>query len=151
MKTPFLIFYRINLSLALLSLIVINCSKDSSPSAQIVGNWKFTNIYVKEGSKAESDQLKALVTLVPCVKDIVFVFKKNGDLSATFSKECESTVNAITGSTETSRFEVKDDKLIITGKNLVTFGVTFSGKVMTWTSSSVSGNVTTITRFILTK
>ncbi len=148
MKTCFN-FRRITLSLILISLSLINCSKDSSPSAQIVGSWKFTNIYVKEGAKAESDQLPSLVGLLPCVKEIVFIFKKNGDLSATSPTECQSVVNNIAGSS--GKYEVKDDKLIITGTNSITFGITFSGKSMTWKSSTVSGTTTTTTRFVLIK
>jgi Lipocalin-like domain len=150
MKTSFTL-PRITLLLVLLSLMVMNCSKDNSPSVQIVGSWKFTNIYVKEGSKSESDQLPALVAFLPCVKDIVFIFKKSGDLSATSPTECQPTANNITGSSGTSKYEVKDDQLTLTDKSSMVFGVTFSGKTMTWISSSVSGNITTTTRFVLTK
>jgi hypothetical protein len=134
--------------IALLLLLVINCSKDSSVNSQIVGNWKFTNIYVKEGTKPETDQFLTLASALPCVKEIVFIFKKNGDVTSTSPADCQSTANNIVGSTGTSKYELKDNKLIITDKNPLTFDITFSGKTMTWKLATVNGTVTTTTRFV---
>lgn len=129
----------------------MNCSKDDSPSGQIVGSWKFTNIYVKEGTKAESDQFLTLASQLPCVKEIVFIFKKSGDVTATTSADCQSTANIFVGSAGSGKYEVTDNKLIITDKTSTTFDITFSGKTMTWKLATVNGAVTTTTRFVFAK
>ncbi len=136
-----------------LSMTVMNCSKDDAPTSQIVGSWKITNIFVKEGTKAEADQFPALVKLLPCFKDIVFIFKNNGDLTATVPQECKNDASGLPGTDGAAKFEVKDGKLTITDPdNSQTIAtVTFSGKQMTWLMSETTSGVVITTRFVFTK
>lgn len=141
--------------LASLSMTVMNCSKsgDDAPSAQIVGTWKITNLFVKEGTNAEEDQFALLAFLLPCIKDITFTFKSNGELSGSIPAACQSDVEDYLGTSGTAKYEVNGGKLTITdtdGSKTVT-DVSFSGNQMSWTSSEVSANVTTTTRIVLTK
>ena len=154
MKTSFLLRkFTVLLVLSSLSLTVFNCSKSDSPTAQIVGNWKITNLFVKEGTKAETDQFPAIVTFLPCFKDIVFTFKSNGELTGSVPKECQSTADDLPGTSGVAKYEVKDGKLTITDADGTksTEDVTFSGKQMTWVSSEVSGGITTTNRLVFTK
>ena len=135
--------------LSSLSMTIMNCSKDT-PSAQIVGSWKIVNIFVKQGMAADSDQLPALVNVLPCAKDIIFIFQKSGKVSYNTPEECKSVANNFSGSSEVSDYEVKDKELTITGKRVNSFDVTFSGKKMTWTLVDGSGTpIITTTRIIL--
>ncbi|GGD54084.1 hypothetical protein GCM10011514_17840 [Emticicia aquatilis] len=140
--------------LASLSMTVMNCSKakDDSPSAQIVGTWKITNIYVKEGSAAEEDQFPLLVLIFPCFKDISFTFKSNGDLTGSVPAACKSEADNL-GVSSAAKYEVKDGKLIITDTDgtKTEENVSFSGSQMTWTSTDVDAGVTTTTRIVFTK
>jgi hypothetical protein len=139
------------LVVSLLSVILTNCSKDT-PSAQIIGSWKITNIFVKQGTAADADQLPALIKALPCAKEIVFNFQKKGKVTYSTPPDCQSIANNFSGSSEISEYEINDDKLIITGKNTNTFGVSFSSGTMTWTIVDGSGTATmTTTRIILQK
>lgn len=127
----------------------MSCSKDT-PSAQIVGSWKIINIFVKQGTATDVDQLPALVSALPCAKEIVFVFQKNGKVSYNTPQECQSIASNFSGSSDVSAYEIKDDKLIITGKTTNTFGVSFNEGKMTWTIVDGTATMTT-TRIILQK
>lgn len=139
-----------------LSLTVMNCSKsnDDSPSAQIIGTWKISNLYVKEGTKAEIDQLPLLATFLPCIKDISFTFKSNGELTGSIPDACKSEVEDYVGIAATSKYEVKDEKLTITdtdGSQTIV-DLSFSGKSqMTWSTSETTAGTTTTTRFVFAK
>lgn len=131
--------------------IMMSCSKDT-PSAQIVGSWKIVNIFVKQGTATDADQLPALVNALPCAKEIVFVFQKNGKVSYNTPQECQSIASNFSGSSDASGYEIKDDNLIITGKTTNTFGVSFNEGKMTWTIVDGSGTASmTTTRIILQK
>ncbi len=139
------------LVLPLLLVILTDCSKDTL-SAQIIGNWKITNIFVKQGTATDADQLPALVNALPCAKEIVFNFRKKGKVTYSTPMECQSIANNFSGSSEVSEYEINDDKLVITGKNTNTFGLSFSGSTMTWTIVDGSGTASmTTTRIILQK
>lgn len=136
-------------------MTVMNCSKakDDSPSAQIVGTWKITNLFVKEGSAAEEDVFSQLVFFFPCFKDISFTFKSNGDLTGSIPTACQSDVEDYLGTSGTAKYEVSGGKLTITdtdGTKTVT-DVTFSGSQMSWISTDVDAGVTTTTRIVFTK
>lgn len=139
------------LVVSLLSVILTNCNKDT-PSAQIIGNWKIVNIFVKQGTAAEADQLPALVDALPCAKEIVFNFQKKSRVTYSAPTECQSIASNFSGSSEVSEYETKDDKLVITGKSTNTFGLSFSGRTMTWTivNGDVPASMIT-TRIILRK
>ncbi len=143
------------LTLSSLSLTVMNCSKAGSeePAAQIVGTWKITNIFVKEGTKAEEDQFPLLLAFFPCFKDVTFIFKSNGELSASVPKECQSTADDLPGTGGIAKYEVIGGKLTITDSDgsKTTEDVSFSGKQMTWTSSEVDKGVTTVSKSVFTK
>ncbi len=143
------------LVLSSLSMTVMNCSKakDDSPSAQIVGTWKITNYFVKQGSAAEEDFFPELIALVPCFKDISFTFKSNGDLTGSVPAACQDDSEDFLGTTGTAKYEVKDDKLIVTDTDgtKTEQNVSFSGGQMSWTTSEVSAGVTTTTRLVFTK
>lgn len=155
MKKALILLKSIGLLIVVL-LINFGCSKNT-PSAQIVGSWKFTNIYVAEGTKAEIDKLPTLAASLPCVKSIVFIFTKSGDITGTAPTECVSTANGFIGASGVNNtigrntYEVKDNKLIIKGTNSLTFDVTFSGKTMIWQIDDVTNNIITKTRFLLEK
>lgn len=141
--------------LASLSMTVMNCSKpgDDTPSAQIVGTWKITNVFVKEGTKAEEDQFPLLVLFIPCVKDITFTFKSNGDMTGSIPEACKQEAEDVLGTSGTAKYEVNAGKLTITdtdGSKTVT-DVSFSGNQMSWISSETNAGVTTTTRIVLTK
>lgn len=143
------------LVLSSLSMTVMNCSKagDNTPSAQIVGTWKITNLFVKEGTKAEEDQFPLLVLFLPCVKDISFTFKSNGELSGSVPVACQNEVEDFIGTSGTAKYEVNAGKLTITdtdGTKTVT-DITFSGSQMSWVSTDVDAGVTTTTRIVFTK
>ncbi|WP_421770922.1 lipocalin family protein [Emticicia sp.] len=139
------------LVVSLLSVILTNCSKDT-PSAQIVGSWKITNIFVKQGAAPDADQLPALVKALPCAKEIVFNFQKKGKVSYSTPTECQSIANNFSGASEVSEYEINEDKLIITGKSTNTFGLSLSSGTMTWTIVDGSGTASmTTTRIILQK
>ncbi|MDZ7935509.1 MAG: lipocalin family protein [Emticicia sp.] len=141
--------------LSSLSMTVMNCSKanDDSPSAQIVGTWKITNFFVKEGSADEEDFFAELISLVPCFKDISFTFKSNGDLTGSVPAACQGDTEDLLGTSGTSKYEVKDGKLTITDTDgtKTEQNVSFSGKQMSWTTSEVSAGTTTTTRLVFTK
>ena len=141
--------------LASLSMTVMNCSKsgDDTPSAQILGTWKITNVFVKEGTKAEEDQFPLLVLFIPCVKDITFTFKSNGDMTGSIPEACKQEAEDVLGTSGTAKYEVSAGKLTITdtdGSKTVT-DVSFSGNQMSWISSETNAGVTTTTRIVLTK
>lgn len=141
--------------LASLSMTVMNCSKagDDTPSAQIVGTWKITNLFVKEGTNAEEDQFPFLLLIIPCFKDISFTFKSNGDLTGSVPAACKDDTEDFLGTNGTAKYEVKDGKLIITDTDgsKTEQNVSFSGSQMTWTSSEVDAGVTTTSRLVFTK
>ena len=150
MKT-FSNFRKIFGLLILSTMSMMSCSKDT-PSAQIVGSWKIVNIFVKQGTATDTDQLPALVNALPCAKEIVFIFQKNRKVSYNTSQECQSIASNFSGSSDVSGYEIKDDNLIITGKSTNTFGVSFNEGKMTWTLVDGSGTATmTTTRIILQK
>lgn len=143
------------LVLSSLSMTVMNCSKADSdePSAQIVGTWKITNLFVKEGSAAEEDFFPQLILFFPCFKDVSFTFKSNGELSGSVPAACQSDVEDYIGTSGTAKYEVSGGKLTITdtdGTQTVT-DVTFSGNQMSWISTEVDAGVTTTSRIVLTK
>lgn len=143
------------LVLSSLSMTVMNCTKakDEAPSAQIVGTWKITNIFVKEGTNAEEDQFPLVVLFLPCFKDISFTFKSNGDLTGSVPKECQSETEDFLGTSGTAKYEVTAGKLIITDTDgtKTTEDISFSGSQMTWASSETTSGVTTTTRIVFTK
>ncbi|MFN3489850.1 MAG: lipocalin family protein [Emticicia sp.] len=143
------------LILSSLSMTVMNCSKADSdePSAQIVGTWKITNLFVKEGSAAEEDFFPQLILIVPCFKDISFTFKSNGDLTGSVPVACQDNSEDYIGTSGTAKYEVNGGKLIITDADgsKSEQNVSFSGSQMSWTSSEVDAGVTTTTRLVFTK
>jgi len=150
--------FTVLLALATLSLTVMNCSKkddggDPSPQGQIVGSWKFTNLYVKEGNSAEVDQFPFIVALLPCFKDIVIIFNANGTVSGTVPAACQGDVESVVGDITQSKYEVKDGKLILTDSDgqQSSMAVSFSGNTMSWIETDTDGGVTTTTRVVMTK
>lgn len=143
------------LVLSSLSMAVMNCSKSDSetPSAQIVGSWKITGVLVKEGTAAEVDQYPLLLLFLPCVKDIAFTFKSNGELTASVPAACQSTADDFIGTSGSAKYEVSGGKLTITDTDgtKTTEDVSFSGSQMTWASSETKAGVVTITKIVLTK
>ena len=96
MKTSYLIRrFTVLFLMASLALAVINCSKkedenpapDPSLSTKIKATWKVKNVYEKQGTSAEADQLPLYVALYPCIKDASFTFQENGTLSGTFTND----------------------------------------------------------------
>lgn len=150
--------FTVLLALATLSLTVMNCSKkddggDPSPQGQIVGSWKFTNLYVKEGNSAEVDQFPFIVALLPCFKDIVITFNANGTVSGTVPAACQGDVEDVVGDITQSKYELKDGKLILTDSDgqQSSMNVSFSGNTMSWTETDTDGGITTTTRVVMTK
>ena len=158
MKTSFALRkFTVLLALSSLSLTVMNCSKkdDASPENQIVGSWKITNLFVKEGSGAEQDYLPLLSLLgydLECFKSIVLTFKSDGTLSGSIPPKCQADAEDFIGSAN-GKYEVKDGKLILTEADGTksSIDVSFSGNQMIWTSSEVDAGVTTTTRLVLGK
>ena len=95
-----------------LSMTVMNCSKadDVSPLAQIVGTWKLIGVFTKDGSAAEIDQFSGIATNFPCVKDVNYTFKSNGDFTSSMTVFCRESLSIF----ENAKFEVKDGKLKLT-------------------------------------
>ncbi|RFS15566.1 lipocalin family protein [Emticicia sp. C21] len=149
--------FTVLLALSTLALTVMNCSKkdgdDATPEAQIVGSWKITNLFVKEGNDPEEDQFPFLVALVPCFKDIVITFNSNGTVTGSIPAACQDDVDGVVGDIQQSKYEVKGDQLIFTETDGTksTINVSFSGKTMSWNESETSGGVTTTSRIVFTK
>lgn len=149
--------FTVLLALSTLALTVMNCSKkdgdDGTPQAQIVGSWKFTNLFVKEGNAAEVDQFPFLVALLPCFKDIVITFNSNGTVTGSVPAACQSDVDDVVGDITSSKYEVSGDQLILTESDGTksSIKVSFSGNTMSWNESETTGGVTTTTRIVLTK
>lgn len=150
--------FTILLALSSLSLAVMNCSKkdgdDPTPGAQIVGSWKFTNIFIKEGNGAEEDQFPLVVAFLPCFKDIVITFNANNTVTGTIPAACQSTTDDFVGDITSSKYEVKGDQLILTESDGTqsSIKVSFSGSnEMSWTESETTGGVTTTTRIVFKK
>ncbi|GAB3507282.1 lipocalin-like domain-containing protein [Emticicia fontis] len=149
--------FTVLLALSALSLSVMNCSKkdgeDVAPQAQIVGSWKITNLFVKEGSAAEEDQFPFLVALVPCFKDIVITFNSNGTVTGSIPAACQDDVDGVVGDLQQAKYEVKGDQLIMTSSDGTkeTINVSFSGKTMSWNETETTGGVTTTSRIVFTK
>lgn len=149
--------FTVLLALSSLSLTMMNCSKKdgdtATPQAQIVGSWKFTAFFVKEGSKPEADQFPFLVAILPCFKDIVLTFNSNGTVSGSIPAACQSDVDDVVGDITKSKYEVKGDQLILTDSNGTqsAIAVSFSGNTMSWTESETTSGITTTTRIVLTK
>jgi Lipocalin-like domain len=143
------------LVLSSLSMTVMNCSKSDSdtPSAQIEGSWKITGVLVKEGTAAEADQYPLLLLFLPCVKDIVFTFKSNGELAGSVPAACQSTADDFIGTSGTAKYAVAGGKLTITDTDgtKTVYDVSFSGSQMTWASSETNAGVVTTTKVIFTK
>lgn len=161
MKAPSLIRkFTVLLVLASLVLTVMNCSKkeenpapDTSLSVKIKATWKAKNVFDKQGSAAEVDQLPTLLILYPCVKDASFTFQDNGVLTGSFSNDCKAAVSLILGGSDNFKYEIKDNKLSITsGSNpAVSFDLSFSGTDMILGTSSTSGGVTSTRRIVFAK
>jgi hypothetical protein len=138
-----------------LSMTVMNCSKadDVSPPAQIVGTWKITNLFIKEGSGKEEDGFALLVAFVPCLKDITLTFKSNGELSISVPAACKDDAEDFIGTNGSAKYEVKDSKLIITDTDgsKTEQNVSFSGSQMSWTSSEINSGVQTTSRTVFAK
>ncbi len=150
--------FTVLLALSSLALTVMNCSKkdgdDATPSGQIVGSWKFTNLYIKEGNAAEEDQFPILVAFLPCFKDIVITFNSNNTVTGTIPAACQSTADDFVGDITSSKYEIKGDQLILTESDGTqsSIKISFTGSnQMSWTESETTGGVTTTTRIVLTK
>jgi hypothetical protein len=149
--------FTVLLALSSLALTVMNCSKKDeggTPQAQIVGSWKFTNFFVKEGSGPEEDQFAFLVAFLPCFKDIIVTFNANGTVTGSVPAACQSDIEDVAGNITQSKYEVSGDQLILTENDgtKTTIKVSFSGSTqMSWTESETDNGVTTTTRIVLTK
>lgn len=145
------------LVLSSLSMTVMNCSittEDTTPTAQIVGNWKITNYFVKEGSGKEEDQFAVLLGFIPCIKDVTFIFKSNGEFSSSVPAACKDDAEDFIGTSGVAKYEVKDSKLIITDTDgsKTEQNISFSGSQMSWTTSETrSAGVTTTIRTVFAK
>ncbi|RYU94757.1 lipocalin family protein [Emticicia agri] len=131
--------FTVLLALSSFVVIVMNCSKkdedpapDTTLSTQIKATWKVKNVYEKQGSAAETDQLPLYLMLYPCIKDASFTFQDNGNLAGTFTNDCKVAIALILGGSENLKYEVKDNKLIITtaASTSTTFDLSFSGSDM---------------------
>ncbi|MBA4851993.1 lipocalin family protein [Emticicia sp. BO119] len=141
------------LVLSAMALFVMNCSKndddspapDASLSTQIKATWKVKNVYEKQGSAAETDQLPVYLLLYPCIKDASFTFQDNGNLTGTFSNDCKLAIGLILGGSENLKYEIKDNKLIITasGNTSTSFDLSFSGSdmILAATTSGVTRRI----------
>lgn len=159
MKVSFLIRkFTVLLVLSVLSLTVMNCSKkdgdDATPSGQIVGSWKITGAFVKEGNGAETDQYPILIAFFPCFKDIVITFNANSTITGTIPTACQSTADDFVGDITQSKYEIKGDQLILTENDgtQTSFKISFSGSnQMSLTDSETVSGVTTTNRIVFTK
>lgn len=141
--------FTVLLALSSLALTVINCAKkdddtpapDPSLSTKIKATWKVKNVFEKQGSAAETDQLPLYATLYPCVKDASFTFQDNGNLIGTFTNDCKVAIGLILGGSENFKYEIKDNKLIITaGSNPSnSFDLSFSNNDMILLAPPASG------------
>jgi hypothetical protein len=141
--------FTVMLALSSLILTVMNCSKknddnpapDASLSTKIKATWKVKNVYEKQGSAAETDQLPVYVLLYPCIKDASFTFQDNGNLTGTFTNDCKVAIALILGGSENLKYEIKDNKLTITaGTNpSASFDLSFSGNDMILVAPPASG------------
>jgi Lipocalin-like domain len=59
----------------------------------VVGTWKISNVYVKEGSNPEVDQFPLAVALMLCFKDITFVFDDK-NITSKIPTGCQITTDA---------------------------------------------------------
>jgi hypothetical protein len=153
--------FAVLLAFSSLTLVVMNCSKDDgddptpdpSLSTKIKATWKAKNVYDKTGSAAEVDQLPTLLIIYPCVKDASFTFQDNGNLVGTFSNDCKAAISLILGGSENFKYEIKDNKLLITaGSNpAVSFDLSFSGNDMILATSSTTSGTTTTRRIVFAK
>ena len=148
------------LMISSLLFALTNCSKkeedpapDTSLSTKIKATWKAKNVYDKQGSAPEVDQLPTLLILYPCVKDASFTFQDNGVLTGSFTNDCKVAVSLILGGSENFKYEIKDNKLFVTsGSNpAVSFDLSFSGNDMILGTSSTSGGTTTTRRIVFAK
>ncbi|RFS15565.1 lipocalin family protein [Emticicia sp. C21] len=161
MKAPSLIRkFAVLFLLLSMALTVMNCSKkeeepapDPSLSTKIKATWKAKNVYDKQGSAAEVDQLPTLLILYPCVKDASFTFQDNGVLVGNFTNDCKAAVALILGGSDNFKYEIKDNKLLVTSSSnpAVSFDLSFSGSDMILGTSSTSGGVTSTRRIVFAK
>ncbi|WP_337041823.1 lipocalin family protein [Emticicia sp. 17c] len=149
--------FTLLLTLSSLSLAVMNCSKKDDPSTsegQIVGTWKMTNYFVKEGNDPEIDQYALFLLFLPCVKDLSLTFNSNGTLTGNnITTDCADVIESLIGDTKNAKYAVAGDQLTITDSNKVqtVIKVSFSGKQMSWIDTSTTGGVTTTERLVFTK
>jgi hypothetical protein len=147
--------FTVLLALSSLALTVMNCSKkddDPTPQAQIVGTWKITNVFYKEGNAAEQDVFALLVLGSPCVANISITFNANGKATASIPNDCQDEADDYIPGVDDSSYQVKDNKLVLTsGGTAEEVPLSFEGGKMFWTFTDVDGGVTSTVRMGFTK
>ena len=145
--------FTVLLALSSLALTVMNCSKDKdSPEAQIVGTWKISNLFYKEGSDPEQDLYPLLLLSSPCISNVSITFKSNGTATSSIPNDCQDDAGDFVGGVDNATYEVKGDKLILTSSGTAEeVPVSFSGKQMFWTFTETDAGVTTTVRMGFTK
>jgi hypothetical protein len=142
------------LALSSLALTVMNCSKkdDPSPQAQIVGTWKISNFYFKQGNSAETDLFPVALLQSPCLANVTFTFNSDGKATASIPNNCEDEAEQYVPDIDQTSYEVKDNSLILTsGNSSDEVPISFQDGKMFWTFTDTDGGVTTVIRIGFTK
>lgn len=145
--------FTVLLALATLSLTVMNCSKkdseDPAPSSQVVGTWKITNLFIKQGNDAEQDFFPFAVLGEPCIANIAITFNSNGTVTGSVPTECQDAAEDFVGDVNQAKYELNGNNLILTYSDgsKETIPVTFDGNKMSWVYAETDGS----TRIVFTK
>ncbi|MBA4851992.1 lipocalin family protein [Emticicia sp. BO119] len=146
--------FTVLLALSSLALTMMNCSKkdEDTPQAQIVGTWKFSNFFVKEGNGPETDYFPIALFGAPCLANVTFTFNSNGKATTSIPNDCKDVAEDFVPDVDQATVEVKDNKLIVTSSGgTEEIPVSFEGNKMFWTFSDTDNGVTTTVRMGFTK
>ena len=146
--------FTVLLALSTLALTVMNCSKkdDDTPQAQIVGTWKITNLFYKEGNAAETDIYALLLLGSDCISKVSFTFNSNGKVTASIPNECKDETDDYVPGVDQASYEVKGDKLVFTSSGGVEeIPLSFEGNKMFWSFTETDAGVTSTIRMGFTK
>ena len=145
--------FTVLLALSSLALTVMNCSKkdseDPAPSSQVVGTWKITNIFIKQGNAAEQDLFPFAVISEPCIANIAITFNSNGTVTGSVPAACQATAEDFVGDISQAKYELSGNNLILTYSDGTkeTTPVTFDGNKMSWIYTEADGS----SRIVFTK
>lgn len=123
---------------------MLACSKDSddptpeTPSGNAVeGSWKINAMTVDPAQNGVSDVLAfyEVLTGKKCLSETVITFKGNGTVDAKVPSGCEDIIDEVDVVDSTSKWTIKDKKIILTeGSDVTEFDLEAGKTEMKWST-----------------